>query len=318
MINNQEHPSKLYRLKNIYSILGSLLKEKKQERLKSAKFSSNILKNPSKRKIKVRKLNIVKENKSKNRNTERLKLNYLYHLDIVKRNNIRRIMIKENNSANVINSSMQNLKNSKIKDAKIQTDKNYLPIIIKKNLSKNYDNDSNRNNIGRAMIQYRIKKLHEQKRNKKYNNLKNNLKNYQTVKNINFPNIIHREHKERKIKDYLDIPNNLSTKVEIGNKRYNSILNNLRIKFHGNIFITRKTRDSDLNNYLKNKIRIKNLKNTYKVNSSISFDKSFNNSNKSKYEQICNFSNQMIKDSLSERHKKSIYKNIKILKNIYK
>ena len=54
------------------------------------------------------------------------------------------------------------------------------------------------------------------------------------------------------------------------------------------------------------------------ANSSISFDKSFNNSNKSKYEQICNFSNQMIKDSLSERHKKSIYKNIKILKNIYK
>lgn len=62
--------------------------------------------------------------------------------------------------------------------------------------------------------------------------------------------------------------------------------------------------------YYKDKMKINKLKNNLKVNSNISMDKSYKYTNISKYEQMCNFSNQMIRDSLSEKHMKNIFKNL--------
>ena len=309
MINNKENNSKLYRLKNIYDILGSITKEKKPERLNSAKLPPNKLKFPSHKIIKIKKLNILNPKKNKYKNTEKQNMKYLYHLDIVKRrNNIKRERFNGNNNTNNINSSVRNLKNNKIKDAKVQTDKNkdYLKYIQNMNIQKD-----NNNNLSRAMIQYRIRKYHEKKRNLN-DNIKTNIPIYQTFKNINLPYISH-SHRDRKIEDYLDLSNNIgiNKNKKINNKRYNCILNNLRIKLHGNIFITRKSKELESMNYFKNKMIVKNLKNIIKINSSISMDRSYKNTSKlSRYEQICSFSNQMIKDSLSERHRNKVFNNI--------
>jgi len=294
MINHRGNYSKLCQLKNIYDMLDFVTKPKKPERFNSAINSSNKIQIPSYKKIKIKKLNVINRNK----NNEKFNMDHI--LDIVKRKNInQRIKLKNIFSTNIINSSARKIDNNNVrKNAEIQTDKktkiSRIKLIPKEN---KYDYAS------KSIMEYRIKKYHQKQRN--INDItKSNSPIYKTVKNIQFPNIYasSNSYRDQKIKDYLNISNNQKSKRNINIKRYYCILNNLRIKFHGNISLTRKSKDlKSINNY-KKKIGINNFKSILKANSSISMDKNKKYKNVNSIEQICSFSNKMIRDSLSDNH----------------
>ena len=95
-------------------------------------------------------------------------------------------------------------------------------------------------------------------------------------------------------------------------KNYNKVLNNLRIKFKGNIHITRKSKGAlSIISYQKN-AGIKNFNEFIRNSANLNDDKSYENTNISRYEHICSFSNEMIKESLYENKVENIYKNINI------
>ena len=294
MINHRGNYSKLCQLKNIYDMLDFVTKPKKPERFNSAINSSNKIQIPSYKKIKIKKLNVINRNK----NNEKFNMDHI--LDIVKRKNInKRIKLKGIFSTNIINSSAMKIDNNNArKNAEMQTDKktkiNKIKLIPKEN---KYDYAS------KSIMEYRIKKYHQKQRN--INDItKSNSPIYKTAKNIQFPNIYasSNSYRDQKIKDYLNISNNQKSKRNINIKRYYCILNNLRIKFHGNISLTRKSKDlKSINNY-KKKIGINNFKSILKANSSISMDKNKKYKNVNSIEQICSFSNKMIRDSLSDNH----------------
>lgn len=294
MINHRGNYSKLCQLKNIYDMLDFVTKPKKPERFNSAINSSNKIQIPSYKKIKIKKLNVINRNK----NNEKFNMDHI--LDIVKRKNInQRIKLKNIFSTNIINSSARKIDNNNVrKNAEIQTDKktkiSRIKLIPKEN---KYDYAS------KSIMEYRIKKYHQKQRN--INDItKSNSPIYKTAKNIQFPNIYasSNSYRDKKIKDYLNISNNQKSKRNINIKRYYCILNNLRIKFHGNISLTRKSKDlKSINNY-KKKIGINNFKSILKANSSISMDKNKKYKNVNSIEQICSFSNKMIRDSLSDNH----------------
>lgn len=294
MINHRGNYSKLCQLKNIYDMLDFVTKPKKPERFNSAINSSNKIQIPSYKKIKIKKLNVINRNK----NNEKFNMDHI--LDIVKRKNInKRIKLKGIFSTNVINSSAMKIDNNNArKNAEMQTDKktkiNKIKLIPKEN---KYDYAS------KSIMEYRIKKYHQKQRN--INDItKSNSPIYKTAKNIQFPNIYasSNSYRDQKIKDYLNISNNQKSKRNINIKRYYCILNNLRIKFHGNISLTRKSKDlKSINNY-KKKIGINNFKSILKANSSISMDKNKKYKDVNSIEQICSFSNKMIRDSLSDNH----------------
>ena len=304
MINHRGNYSKLCQLKNIYSMLDLVIKPKKPERFNSAINSSNKIKIPSHKRIKVKKLNVINRNK----NNEKFNMDYV--LDIVQRKNInKRIKLKSIFTTNIINSSAKNIGNNNVtKNAEIQTDKkdkiSRVKLIPKEN---KYDYAS------KSIMEYRIKKYHQKQRNI-YDITKSYSSIYKTAKNINFPNIYasSNSYRDQKIKDYLNISNNQKSKRNINIKRYYCILNNLRIKFHGNISLTRKSKDlKSIKNY-KKKIGINHNKSILKSNnSSISMDKNKKYKNINSIEQMCSFSNKMIRDSLSDHQMIKIYENIK-------
>ena len=90
------------------------------------------------------------------------------------------------------------------------------------------------------------------------------------------------------------------------------MLISIRIKLHGNILITRKSKEFEINNTFKKKIEIKkNDKTDFQRNSSLNITIISRYRNLSKREQICNFSNKMIRESLSDVHMKKMLANIK-------
>ena len=300
MINSRDNNSKLCRLKKIYDMLEYITKPKKSERLNSAVNSPYKIKMPLRRPIQIKRLHVI--NNKKEKSNEKLNKDFIF--DIVNRKHLnRRVILKGNFNTNVINSSVLSQIGEK-KSEIIQTDRDYKSIIQKLSSLPKEKLHRKENNPCKSILEYRIKN-HKKKRNVKDVN-KSNSPIFKTTKNINFPNIY--QNKERNIKDYLDVSSNQKQKGNFNIKRYYCILNNLRIKLHGNIFLTRKSKEKESVKNNKRLIEIKNLKNNLKENSSSSLDKSFRNI--SKYEQICNFSNQMIRDSLSERNMKNIFKNI--------
>jgi hypothetical protein len=305
MINNKENQLKLYRLKKIYGILDSLTQTKKPERLNSAVNSPTKIKFPSYQRIRIKKLHLI--DKKKDIDEKKLNMNK-YIMDIVKRKNIkRRVLMKGNFSTNVVNSSSFNINYNGKKNEIIQTDK-FHNHNIKSNRNPIFPKEFKCNNACRSIMEYRIKKYHQKPRNIK-DETKSNLPIYKTTKNVHFPKI-YNHNSETKVQDYLDVSNIQKSKRNINIKKYYCVLNNLRIKLHGNIFITRKSKEKESIKYYKDKMKINKLKNNLKVNSNISMDKSYKYTNISKYEQMCNFSNQMIRDSLSEKHMKNIFKNL--------
>jgi hypothetical protein len=258
------------------------------------------IKMPLRRPIQIKRLHVI--NNKKEKSNEKLNKDFIF--DIVNRKHLnRRVILKGNFNTNVINSSVLSQIGEK-KSEIIQTDRDYISIIQKLSSLPKEKLHRKENNPCKSILEYRIKN-HKKKRNVKDVN-KSNSTIFKTTKNINFPNIY--QNKERNIKDYLDVSSNKKQKGNFNIKRYYCILNNLRIKLHGNIFLTRKSKEKESVKNNKKLIEIKNLKNNLKENSSSSLDKSFRNI--SKYDQICNFSNQMIRDSLSERNMKNIFKNI--------
>ena len=311
MINNIENHSKLYRLKKIYDMLDSLTKQGKPDRLNSAISSPQKLKIPLHRRIKIKKLNVI--DKRGEKSNEKLNNNYI--LDIVNRKPFnRRVILKRNFDTKDSNSNILSVPNKSKKNAKIQTERFNKPIIYHNSFVQK---DNKYNNICRSIMDYRIKYKHKKKRNINGPDENKSISPiFKTAKNINFPNIYsYREkdkEKERKIQDYLDLSNKKQTaKRNINMKRYYCILNNLRIKFHGNILLTRKTKESEVMYDSKNKMVLKNLRRNLKGNTSISMDRSHKYRNISQYDLICNFSNQIIRESLSEKHMQNLFCNLK-------
>ena len=302
MINHRGNYSKLCQLNSIYDMFDFATNPKKSERFNSAINSSNNIQNTPYKRIKIKKLNVIKRNK----NNEKFNMKYI--LDIVKRKDInQRFNLKGIYNTNIFISSARNIENNNIKkNVHIQTDRKTkirrAKLIAKEN---KYDNAS------KSIMEYRIKKYHQKQRNVK-DITKNNSPIYKTAKNINFPNIYASSNscRDLKIKNYLNMSNNQNSKRNINNKRYYCILNNLRIKFHGNISLTRKSKDLKfIKNYKKN-VGIKNTKSILKVNSSISMDKGKKYKNIHNIEQICSFSNKMIRDSLGDSNIKKMFENL--------
>jgi hypothetical protein len=310
IINNKEINSKLYRLKNIYDMLDSITKTKKPERFNSAvnfqnkiKFSEN---SPYKR-IKIKKLNVIKKDNKDIK--EKLKANYIF--DIVKRKNFKeRPILKNNFKNNKNNSNAINEQNSGRKNVIIQTDRinEYKPR-IKKSI---FSSEQFLNKPCKNMLEYRIKKLRLKQRNNQDEIKNSNSCIYNTFKNVSLPKIYNPIHsnQERQIDNYFEVSNCSNNIRKRNMKRYFCILNNLRIKLHGNIFITRMSKELEKNNF-KSKIKVSNYKNNFNINS----NNSINFTNRRRYRNInrydnCSFSNQLIKDSLSDIHMKQIIDNI--------
>ena len=162
------------------------------------------------------------------------------------------------------------------------------------------------------MLEYRIKKLRLKQRNNQDEIKNSNSCIYNTFKNVSLPIIYNPIHsnQERQIDNYFEVSNCSNNIRKRNMKRYFCILNNLRIKLHGNIFITRMSKELEKNNF-KSKIKVSNYKNNFNINS----NNSINFTNRRRYRNInrynnCSFSNQLIKDSLSDIHMKQIIDNI--------
>ena len=157
-----------------------------------------------------------------------------------------------------------------------------------------------------------MKKFRQKIRNKNDED-KTNSPIFKTVKNINFPSIfsISNSNSVKAQNNYFDLITNES-KRKLNIKKYYNALTNLRIKLHGNILITRKSKDIDLKNSINKKMGINISKPNLKRNSIKNINTNFIYRNIGKREQICSFSNKMIRESLSDAHMK------KMLSNFYK
>ena len=308
MSNNKEKNTKILKLRNIYDMLDQITKTKKSERLNSAICFSKKPNFNSFNSNKIKKINVLNRNIITKYNE---KINKDYILDIVKRESFHE-KIKPNinfktSSVNII--KFKGLLKPK-HNVKIQTDRiDKLTTNKSLILSKEYQY----NNECRSIMEYRMKKFKKNFRNKNDED-KLNSPVFKTVKNINFPNIfsLSNSNSIKGNNNYFDLITN-QAKRKLNMKKYYNALTNLRIKFHGNILITRKSKDFNLKNALKKKIAINIDKNNIKRNSSINMDTiSSKFRNNSKGEQICNFSNKMIRESLSFASMR------KILSNIYK
>ena len=140
-------------------------------------------------------------------------------------------------------------------------------------------------------------------RNKKSENNKINsndvFENY-NIKNIDFPDII--KHK-KEYKSHFYKFKNKNEFLKTNNdrfKKYDLIMNNLRLKFHGNILFNKKLKDiisKDKNLFRKQNSSFINIEKEFDSYSKEVDDKfsSFT------IKQKCNFTNELIKNSLSER-----------------
>lgn len=304
MINNKEKKSKLLRIKNIYEMLDHKTKIKKSERLNSAINYSNKTKLSSSSTKKLKKINIIKRNLI-TKNNEKLNNDQL--LDIVKREDVFE-KIKSNinfktSSVNIIKfkglfKTKQNVQIQTDKAEKLTTNKSLI-------LSKEHQY----NNECRSIMEYGMKKYRQNVRNKIEED-KTNSPVFKTVKNINFPNIFSISNNNSVKNNYFDLITK-ETKRKLNIKKYYNALTNLRIKLHGNILITRKSKDINLKNAIKKKIAINISKPNLKRNSITNINTNFKYRNMGKNEQLCSFSNKMIRESLSDAH-------MKILSNLYK
>ena len=306
MINNKEKNTKLLRLKNIYDMLGNITKTQKSKRLNSAINYSNKTKLPSSHKQKLKKINIINRDLV-TKNNEKLKKDQI--LDIDKRENFYE-KIKPNinfkkSSVNII--KFKGLFKTK-QNVQIQTDRAEK---LKANKSLILSKEYQHNNDCKSIMEYRMKKYRQNVRNKNDEN-KTNSPVFKTVKNINFPNIfsISNNYSVKNKNNYYDLITN-QTNRKLNIKKYYNALTNLRIKLHGNILITRKSKDIDLNNAIKKKIGI-NISTNLKRNSIKNMNTNFKYKNIGKHKQLCSFSNKMIRESLSDAHMK------KMLGNFYK
>ena len=307
MINNKEKKTKLLRLKNIYDMLEHMTKTRKSERLNSAINYSDKTKLTSSHKKILKKINVINRNPITKYNE---KLNKDKILDIVQREDVFE-KIKPNinfktSSVNIIKfkglfKTKQNVQIQTDRAEKLTTNKSLI-------LSKEYQY----NNDCRTIMEYRMKKFRQKIRNKNDED-KTNSPVFKTVKNINFPSIfsISNSNSVKAHNNYFDLITNES-KRKLNIKKYYNALTNLRIKLHGNILITRKSKDIDLKNSINKKMGINISKPNLKRNSIKNINTNFIYRNIGKREQICSFSNKMIRESLSDAHMK------KMLSNFYK
>lgn len=305
MIINRGNNSKLYRLQNIYDMLNQITKTKKTERLNSAMNSSNKPKFHSYHsfhKNKIKKIRVINRNLITKSNE---KLISDQALDIVNRDNLNEKMKQNITFKTSSVNTFKDKETNKIKhNVQIQTDGvDKLNSNKSLNLSKEYQYS----NACRSIMEYRMKKYRQKKRINLDEN-KNNSPVFKTVKNINFPNIYSQNNSNANF----DFIINQSSKRKFNIKKYYKALTNLRIKLHGNILITRKSKEFEINNTFKKKIEIKkNDKTDFQRNSSLNITIISRYRNLSKREQICNFSNKMIRESLSDVHMKKTLANIK-------
>ena len=309
MINNKEKytNTKILRLKNIYDMLDHTTKIKKSKRLNSAINYSNKIKLPSSSTKRLKKTNIINSNLI-TKYKEKLKKDQL--LDIVKREDafekIKPIINSKTSSVNIIKFKglfkiKQNVHKQTDRAEKLTTNSSLI-------LSKG----DQYNNECKSIMEYRIKKFRQKLRNKNDED-KTNSPAFKTVKNINFPNIfsISNNSSFKDQNNYFDLITK-EKKRKLNIKKYYNALTNLRIKLHGNILITRKSKDIDLQNAIKKKIGTNISKPNLKRNSIKNINTNFRYRNMRQHKQICSFSNKMIRESLSDAHMK------KILSNLYK
>ena len=141
-------------------------------------------------------------------------------------------------------------------------------------------------------------------RNKKNeNNIINSndvFENY-NIKNIDFPDII--KHKKEYKTHYYKFKNknDFLKKNNDRFKKYDLIMNNLRLKFHGNILFNKKLKDV----ISKDKILFKKRNSSFIINIEKEFDSNSkeldDKFNSLTIRQKCNFTNELIRNTLSER-----------------
>jgi hypothetical protein len=242
----------------------------------------------------------IHKNKNKSYNSESKELNLF--------NNISEIKKVNDNPNN--NKEIKSEKNKYLFKNKNKNNKNIFckKLSIKNNstinfFKKNYNifgdyHQNQRITIDNFNINKNISKI-----KKNENNIINSndvFENY-NIKNIDFPDII--KHKKEYKTHYYKFKNKneFLKKNNDKFKKYDLIMNNLRLKFHGNILFNRKLKDI----ISKDKNLFRKRNSSFIINIEKEFD-SYSKEADDKFssftlKQKCNFTNELIKNSLSER-----------------
>lgn len=250
----------------------------------------------------------LQKNKNKSYNSESKDLNLI---NLIKDNNISEIKKVNDNIYN--NKELKSEKNKSLVTSKNGFNKKFLykKLTIKKNSTINIFK-KNYNIFGVRLQKPRItidnfninKNISRNQKNENRINSNDVFENY-NVKNIDFPFIINHK-KEFKTHSYQNKNKSKNkNRILIKNydrfKKYDLIMNNLRLKFHGNILFNRKLKDIISKDKIlitkRNSSFIKNIEKEF-----YSYSKDPNdNFNSFNIKQKCNFTNELIKNSLSER-----------------
>ena len=242
----------------------------------------------------------IKKNKNRSHNSESKELNLFNNISEIKK-------VKDNQNNN---KEMKSEKKKYLFTKKNTFNKNFIckKLSIKNNstinlFKKNYNVFGNcHQKLRKTIVNFNINK--NISRNKKNENNKINSKdvfeNY-NIKSIDFPDIIKHKNEYKTHSYNFKNKNKLSNKNKDKFKKYDLIMNNLRLKFHGNILFSRKLNDI----ISKEKKLFSNRNSSFISNIEKEFD-SYSKESDDKFKSFnikkkCNFTNELIKNSLSER-----------------
>ena len=240
----------------------------------------------------------IQKNKNKNYNSESKELNLINNIS-----EIRKVNDNEKNNKEIKSEKkkylLKNRNNKSFFCKKLSIKNNSTINLFKKNYTvfddcyqnpkKTIENFNINKNISRNKIN----------ENKIINS--NDVFENCNIKNIDFPDII-KHKKEYKTHSYkFKNKNEFLKKNNDRFKKYDLIMNSLRLKFHGNILFNRKLKD--IMSKDKNLFRKRNS--SFIINIEKEFD-SYSKEADDKFssftlKQKCNFTNELIKNSLSER-----------------
>ena len=240
----------------------------------------------------------IQKNKNKNYNSESKELNLI--------NNISEIKKVNDNEKN--NKEIKSEKNKYLLKNKNNKNFYYKKLSIKNNstfnlFKKNYNVfDDCYQNPKKTIENFNINKnISRNKINE--NNIINSNDVFENcnIKNIDFPDIIKHKNEYKTHSYKFKDKNEFLKKNNDRFKKYDLIMNSLRLKFHGNILFNRKLKD--IMSKDKNLFRKRNS--SFIINIEKEFD-SYSKEADDKFssftlKQKCNFTNELIKNSLSER-----------------
>ena len=242
----------------------------------------------------------IQKNKNKSYNSDSKELNLFNNISEIKKVNDIPNNNKEMKSEKNINFFKNQNTYNKFLFCKKLSIKNNSAINLLKNNNNVFGNYHQKPRI--TIDNFNINK--NVSRNKKNENNINNsndvFENY-NIKNIDFPDII-KHKKEYKTQSYkFKNKNKFLKKNNDRFKKYDLILNNLRLKFHGNILFNKKLKDI----ISKDKILFKKRNSSFIINIEKEFDsnsKEFDDKFSSlTIRQKCKFTNELIRNTLSER-----------------